>query len=333
VIPDSLLKRLPAMPRLLRPAHPAVAVEITERSVTAARGSGEGLSSWFTSPILAGSVRSSAVQQNILDRDALAEQLVQVRDRLAPGGAEATLALPDSVLRVTVLAVDTLPRRRGELHDLVAWRLKKTLPYRVDEASLAWEVFDADGEGGKLVLAAAVRRRVLEEYESLLADAGLSVGSVTAASLGLSEWAPAVAGRDSLLLNVGRGWFAMLVTDGQRPLFYRSKPIPEGERGAGLREAFVASELFPTLEYYRRRLNGRGLGPLVLHAAGGGAANLEAALRAAVSDADDLFPAVEVTSPVPASVPEDLRARLGVVAGLAQKGWHRGADAALGGAA
>ncbi len=329
MLPDSILKRLPSMPRLLQPAHPAVAIEITERAVSAARGSLEGLSSWWSSPLAEGCVRSSAVQQNLLDREGLAEQLLRVRERLAPGGAPVALALPDSVMRLAVLAVDTLPRRRAELHDLVAWRLKKTLPYRLDEAVLAWEIL----EDRKLVLAAAVRRRVLEEYESLLAEAGLSVGSVTSASLALSAGLPVSPGRDGLLLNVGQGWFSMLVTDGVQPLFFRSKSIPEGERAPGLREAFVASALSPTLEYYGQRLKGRGLGPLVLHAAGGGVDELEEVLRATVKGPESLFPATRVTLPLPDSVPEALQGRLTAVAGLALRGWSRVAGEALGGAA
>ena len=81
MIPDSILKRLPSMPRLLQPAHPAVAIELTERSITAARGSREGLSSWWSSPVLEGSVRSSPVQQNLIDRESLAAVLEQVRER------------------------------------------------------------------------------------------------------------------------------------------------------------------------------------------------------------------------------------------------------------
>jgi len=329
VLPDSILKRLPSMPRLLRPAIPALAVEITERAVTAARGSSEGLSSWWSAPLAEGCVRSSAVQQNLLDREALADQLRRIRERLAPGGAPVALALPDSVMRLAVLGVDAVPRRRQEFHDLVAWRLKKTLPYRIDEAALAWDVV----EDRKLVVAAAVRRRVLEEYESLLGEAGLTVGSVTSASLALATGLPITPGRDHLLLNVGHGWFSMLVTDGDHPLFFRSKAIPEGERAPGLREAFVASALFPTLEYYRRRLGGRGLGRLVLHVAGGGADELEETLRSTVPGEEALFPATRVVVPLPESVPEALRPRLTAVACLALKGWRRATGEALGGAA
>ena len=321
MIPESLKRLLPSAPRLLRPAHPAVAVEITERAVSAARGSSAGLSAWFSARLPEGAVRSAAVQQNLIDREPVLELLRAARRRLAPQGAPVALVLPDCVAKIAVLQVDALPRRREEVDDLVAWRLKKTLPYRADEARLSWESFAPDDDGKRLLLAAALRRRTLEEYEGLLAEAGFETGAVSTATLALAERLPEPEERDSLLLNVGRSWFSMLVTDGRRPLFFRSKAIPEGERAAGLREAFVARELVPTVEYYRRRVGGRGLGRLALHAAGGGAAELEEALRGAPGVEPALFPATELAAPVPEELSAELRARLAAVATMAGRGW------------
>lgn len=336
MIPDPIQKRLPSLPRLLRPAHPAVAVEITERAVSAVRCSASGLAAWFTAALPEGAVRSAPVQQNLVDREAVLERLVRARERLAPATSPAALVLPDCVAKLAVLQLDGLPRRREEVDDLVAWRLKKTLPYRADEARLAWEAFPPDETGKRPLLAAALRRRTLEEYESLMAEAGFETGTVTTATLALAEQAPVEEERDALLLNVGRSWFSMLVTDGRRPLFFRSKLVPEGERAPGLREAFVAAELLPTLEYYRRRVDGRGLGRIVLHSAGGGAADLEAALREAPGADDALFPAQRVPAPVPADLPEELLDRLASAAIVAGRSWSRRpvpVTRALGGAA
>lgn len=324
------------MPRLLRSAHPTVAVEITESAISAVRGSRDGLTAWWTVPTPEGAVRSSSVQQNLIDREALGRHLKAVRERLAPGGAPVALVLPDIAVRLAVLAVDSIPRRREEVQDLVAWRLKKSLPYRVDEALLRWETFPGTVDGKRLLLAAAVRRRVLEEHESLLAEARLPVGSVTASTLTLAEAVPAPEDRDVLLLNVGRSWFSILVTRGREPLFFRSKPIPEGERAPGLREAFVAGELFPTLEYHRRRLGGRPLASLVLHAAGGDFDSFEKELRAAGRGDEDFFPARRVEASFLDELPRELKPRLSAVALLAQRGWRRDwepASFAVGGAA
>jgi Tfp pilus assembly PilM family ATPase len=239
-------------------------------------------------------------------------------------------------MRVAALAVDALPRRRDEVRDLVSWRLKKTLPYRADEAVLDWQVFPPAAGGKRVVLAAAVRRRILEEYEGVLEEAGLEAGQVTASSLALSDALPQVPERDTMLLNVGSGWFSVLVTDGREPLFFRSKSVPEGERFDGLREAFIASELFPTLEFYRSRLEGRGLAPIVLHAAGGGAEAIEAALRQGEGVDASLLPARSVEAPVPGDLPAALQARLAAVAALGMRGWHHRPEAgtvAMGGAA
>jgi hypothetical protein len=62
-----------------------------------------------------------------------------------------------------------------------------------------------------------------------------------------------------LLVTVGSGWFSFLVLSPAGPVLYRAKALPPSEREAGARDRFVASEVFPTLEYYRSRLGGSGL--------------------------------------------------------------------------
>jgi hypothetical protein len=238
-----------------------LAAELTEERLALARlergPAGPRLAGWFVAEVPEGAVRISPVQQNIVDADAVTPLLAAARDSLAPGGGPIALCLPDAAARLTLIGLDNLPRSRGEQRELVSWRMKKTLPYRLDEAQVDVQAFATSG-GKSQILAVAVRRRVLAEHESLFEKAGFEVGSVTVSTLALAELVDASEG-DVLLVHVGTGWFSFLVLGPGGPVLFRSKTLPAIEREGESRDLFVASEVFPTLEYHRSRLGG---GPL-----------------------------------------------------------------------
>lgn len=270
-MPLAFLRRLPSLSRLFPPAQPSLAVEITDEHVAfarAGRGAPPSLAAWLVARLPAGAVKPSASAANLVSRDALAAALRPAREKLARGGPVA-LVLPDSLLRIGLVTMDSVPLRREEMRDLVAWRLKKTLPFRVEDATIDWQVL-AGTDGRFTVLAAAARARIVAEYEQALEEAGFQAGSVTASTLALADLVPPGEG-DRLLLNVGSGWFAILILRGDTPLFYRCKLIPESERSGPERGWFIAGEIAPTLEYHRARLGGERLSQAWLHVGGPGA--------------------------------------------------------------
>ena len=75
-----------------------------------------------------------------------------------------------------LLDFDTLPDKPQEADAVVRFRLKKSLPFDVDQSSVS---FDRQGTSDPVrVIAAVTPRAVLEEYESLVREAGYNPGSV-----------------------------------------------------------------------------------------------------------------------------------------------------------
>ena len=59
---------------------------------------------------------------------------------------------------------------------MVRFRLKKSLPFDVDQSSVS---FERQGSGNQIrVVAAVTPRHVLDEYESLVREAGYNPGTV-----------------------------------------------------------------------------------------------------------------------------------------------------------
>jgi hypothetical protein len=312
-----VLSGLPPLPRFLRPREPALAAELTEERLSLARlergPDGPRLAGWFVAEVPPGAVRLSPVHQNVVDATALAPLLVAARERLAPGGGPLALCLPDAAVRLTLIGVDSLPRSRTEQRDLVAWRMKKTLPYRLEEGHVGTQAFTRTG-GKHQLLSVAVRRRVLAEHESLFERAGFEVGSACVSTLALAEQLD-TSGGDVLLVRVGTSWFSFLVVGPAGPVLYRSKSLPDVEREGESRDLFVAGEVFPTLEYYRTRLGGGGLRAAWLAAEGEPCENVLATVAEQAGIAVQPFGLAPL-----GTLPPALGSRLQAVTALAARG-------------
>jgi hypothetical protein len=127
------------------------------------------------SPLAPGALWPSPFEPNLLRPDEVAEAARQVGRALRAGSAPVCLVLPDGVARLLDLEI---PAGTSAV-SYARYRLAASLPYPVEEA-----VIDMLPLGRGRVVAAAVRRTVLEGYEAAAAEAGLSQERVDLAPLG-----------------------------------------------------------------------------------------------------------------------------------------------------
>ncbi len=120
--------------------HPALVVEIASTHVAAAHWSktGRHLESHAIEPLPLGAVMASPVDTNVVQPDAVRSALRKVFNRVPAHGSPLALLIPDPVVRVFILPFDTLPRRADEALPLLRWRLKKSVPFDVDETVVSW---------------------------------------------------------------------------------------------------------------------------------------------------------------------------------------------------
>jgi len=110
-----------------------------------------------------GVLAPSPFEPNLLQPETVRAALTELRERLGATERRATVILPDGVARIVLMET------RGGVapRDLARYRLAQGLPFPVEEA-----VVDVLPVGPGRILAAAVRRRVVEEYETAVAAAG-----------------------------------------------------------------------------------------------------------------------------------------------------------------
>lgn len=126
-------------------------------------------------PLLPGALWPSPFEPNLRRSEEVAHAAREVARALRLRDAPVCLVLPDGVARLTDLDV---PEGTSPV-SFARYRLAPSLPYPIDEA-----VVDVLALGGSRVLAAAVRRSVLEGYEAAAAAAGLAQERVDLSPLG-----------------------------------------------------------------------------------------------------------------------------------------------------
>ena len=168
--------------------RPRVACEIMPQGVVVARSvdAAAPLSAVARVALMEGAVAPSLRPGNVVDRVAVTAAIRKALDQIGERGrtrdANMTLVIPDSAVRVLLLDFEALPSRVSEALPLVRFRLKKLLPFDADEAMVTYQVMSSNKSVVR-VLAVAIPRDVLSEYETVAREAGFEPGSVLPSTL------------------------------------------------------------------------------------------------------------------------------------------------------
>jgi type IV pilus assembly protein PilM len=198
--------------------RPRVACEISPQGVVVARSSNASspISAVARVELVEGAVVPGLKPGNVVDRvavvAALRKALEAVDARPNTRNADITLVIPDAAVRVLLLDFDALTTKQVEALPIVRFRLKKLLPFDADEAMVSYQVMSTS-KGLVRVLAVAIPRDVLSEYETVAHEAGFEPGAVLPSTL--AALAAVEGDGPSLLVNAnGVGVTAAIVQNG-----------------------------------------------------------------------------------------------------------------------
>lgn len=228
--------------------HPAMVIEIAASHAAAARwGNNRGsLETYAVEPIGEGSIVASPVETNIVRPDAVRSALRRVLGRVPARTADVALLIPDPVVRVFILPFETFPRRTDEALPLLRWRLKKSVPFDVDETVVSW--MRQTGRDGSLeILTAVARQRIVREYEEIVESLDAKVGVVLSSTL---VTLPLLEDRGATLFvrMCGRSLTTVIVQGGNLCV-YRSTEMPA--EANLLDPQAMLDEIFPATAYYQ----------------------------------------------------------------------------------
>jgi type IV pilus assembly protein PilM len=127
----------------------------------------------------------SPVKDNVTDADALAAAVAKLTFPGSGRRRHAALILPDNSLRLAVLDFESIPAKEEERQSLIRFRMRKTLPFDIDEAAFSYFV-----QAGNKVIVAVAPVEVIARYEAPFRAANLHTGLVTSSSLAMLELLP-----------------------------------------------------------------------------------------------------------------------------------------------
>lgn len=225
--------------------RPPLACEIGVDRVIAARASanGQSLETYSTRRLPTGAVNPGHGHQNIIMGDAVREAIAGALSSVAGKGRDLVAILPDAAVRVLLVDFDSLPEEDEEASAIIRFRVKKSLPFDVDQAALSYHA--QRSSSGVKVIAALSPRNVIDEYENVIRDAGYEPGVVLPsilATLGIAD-----ADRPAMVVKVDPNTTTVAIVDRNELLLLRTLDHPGR---TDLTAAELTDHVHPSIVFY-----------------------------------------------------------------------------------
>ncbi len=199
-----------------------------------------------------GAVIPSLTATNLIGRRAVVDALIRLFQRIGKP-KRVGLIVPDSVAKVSLVRFDKVPPRQSDLDQLVRWQVRKTAPFRIEDAQVSFVQGAPTPEGGREFIVSLARRDIIEEYEGACAAAGAHAGIVDLATFNVLNAVLAGMGApdgDWLLVHAADGYTTVTIMRGHDLVLFRNRPAEE--------EGGLADLVHQTAMYYEDRLGGAG---------------------------------------------------------------------------
>jgi len=238
--------------QLFRPQRPLWACEFTPRHLIVAgvNSSRKRIAAKGISTLSDHAVNGSLLEKNIIDHGRVFEFLKELMGETGFRGHEIGVVIPDDSARISFITTETLPGSEEERAAFIRWKLKKTVPFEIETAQVAYNIlgtrFNGDDKGTDLLVTLSPRS-VIEEYEFLMEELGYEAGFVIPSSLAALNLFSIPAG-DVLFLKIAPGCIATTIFRNGQAEFYRK-----------VAETPLFDAIYPTLMYYQDKLGGSGL--------------------------------------------------------------------------
>jgi type IV pilus assembly protein PilM len=205
--------------------RPRLACEITGAGVVAARpGEAEQEIVSSFAPLRPGVLTAGLQSPNFSERAAVAAALRQALDEISVKESQITVVIPDAAVRVLVLDFDQLPPKPAEALPIIRFRLRKLVPFEVDDAAVSYQVMSSK-PGLLRAIVAVAPAAVLAEYESAVREAGYEPGVVLPSTM--AALAAVSTDEPALVINRNGTSLTTAITRQNELLLHRTLELTE----------------------------------------------------------------------------------------------------------
>ncbi len=201
---------------------------------------------------------------NLLKPHLFREALPRVSGALTPKRLGSAVVIPDYAVRMAILDFEQFPAGEQERAALLRFRLRKSVPFHIDEAQLAYAIQLEEPKRIE-VLTVAVARPILDEYERLFTEAGYRVGLVIPSSIATLRLCASGDSGLTLLAKAAGATLSVLLLERGRVRVVRSLDLAgsEDEEEAEREDRSIMAALQQTLAYAEDQI-GQSVGRILL---------------------------------------------------------------------
>ncbi len=280
---------------LVEPHYPNIGIEFNSDCIRLAVVSSENgtvrVQHLDAEVLPAGALDVNPFKPNIVSLEHVSDALKRLWARNRWKDSRICLLIQDRSALAFQVALDQPPSNRQECSDLIRFKLKRNVPFRIEESQISY--FTPSGVPDYSATAfwvTVIHLPILQQYEQFVNSAiEAECGLVDFSTFNLMNLNHAELKRsgsrdqDLLYVNLNHDYVSIAITQNDKLAFYRSRAL-EGQM-APQEEAL--SEIYPTTLFYVDKLGGKGLNRAFIYA---------------VEDSDDLASKVEKTLQLKASV-------------------------------
>ena len=254
----------------LRPPYPQVVVEVDQDEMTLVRVKPRRRGRPVLEAYQACPVHGEAVPDSIFhavggSTEELGRWLGELFESSGTRPGRVTLLLPDNLAKITLQHLPERPGSQRDLDELVRAKMRRALPFRLDETCLSYQVLPGEGRG-VAVLVVLVRKNIVERFEQALETIGSRPGLVDISTPNLINLCrkrldeASSSGEDAVLLNCARNYFSLVIVRRGRMIFFRCKSFTVNPGEPTVANGALVREVANSLSYYREKLDGQGIG-------------------------------------------------------------------------
>ena len=163
-------------------------------------------------------------------------------------GSEIAVVVPDATTRIALLTSENPSKNPEDQRTFIRWKLKKSVPFDVDAAQVAYRIIGPHRNGtGIDLLVALSPRSVVQGFESLFEPMDIHAGLILPSTLAALNMLT-LPDSDALFVKIAQDCVTTTVFQKGRVQFYRR-----------VTDVTLVDAVYPTVLYYQDKLGGAAL--------------------------------------------------------------------------
>ena len=162
----------------------------------------------------------------IQDRDVLLDTIKSILEEMKPRSSFSSMGIwGNNVISKRIYLAKS---GKDELADQVEWESEQYIPYDIDDATVSFSILEEDSNGNYDILFTAAKTEVIEQFKSIVEEAGLKVKIIDNSQFALANIFSFVHEKDLdevnssiVLIDVGASSMNIIIFEGKKLVFTR----------------------------------------------------------------------------------------------------------------